>query len=117
MSGKVMSVNTSTKKGEAKKPVNHQGASLREDWGIEGDVHAGPGEKQVSLLAWESVQAQLALMREKGVKCPKAEELTSRTGETGTPEGPLGVPNMTRTSSTPATTRRTSRCRASRSTR
>ncbi len=82
MSGSVMSVNVSTKKGEAKKPVPEgQEAMLREDWGIEGDVHAGTGEKQVSLLAWESVEAQLALMREKGVKCPKAETLTEMRGD------------------------------------
>jgi len=72
--GSILSVNVSTKKGEAKRPV--PGAVLREAHGIEGDVHAGPGIKQVSLLAWESVEAQLALMREKGVKCPHAEELT-----------------------------------------
>jgi len=81
MSGSVMSVNVSTKKGEAKKPVEQ--AVLREDHGIEGDVHAGTGEKQVSLLAWESVQRQLAEMREKGVKCPKAETLTEKAGEKG----------------------------------
>ena len=82
MSGSIMSVNVSTKKGEAKKPVPEgQGAVLREDWGIEGDVHAGPGIKQVSLLAWESVQAQLEEMRRKGVKCPKAEELTEKRGD------------------------------------
>ena len=78
MNGSILSVNVSTKKGEAKKPVDH--ATLREDWGIEGDVHAGPGVKQVSLLAWESVEVQLELMREKGVKCPKAEELTEKAG-------------------------------------
>jgi MOSC domain-containing protein YiiM len=77
--GTILSINVSTKKGEAKKPVD--GATLRGDHGIEGDVHAGPGEKQVSLLAWESVEAQLELMREKGVKCPKAKELTSKAGD------------------------------------
>ena len=79
MSGSVMSVNISTKKGEAKKPVDR--AMLKEDWGIEGDVHAGPGKKQVSLLAWESVERQLLEMREKGVKCPKAEKLAVKPGD------------------------------------
>ena len=79
MSGSVMSVNVSTKKGEAKKPVAE--AMFKENWGIEGDVHAGSAEKQVSLLAWESVQRQLEEMREKGVKCPKASELTEKRGD------------------------------------
>ena len=81
MSGTILSVNVSTKKGEAKRPVPE--AVLRGAHGIEGDVHAGPGEKQVSLLAWESVEAQLALMREKGVKCPKADELARKSGTEG----------------------------------
>jgi MOSC domain-containing protein YiiM len=80
VTGSVLSVNVSTKKGEAKKPVEK--AVLREDFGIEGDVHAGKGVKQVSLLAWESVETQLELMREKGVRCPKADELTEKAGET-----------------------------------
>jgi cyclic pyranopterin phosphate synthase len=73
MSGNILSVNISTKKGEAKRPVPK--AVLRDAYGIEGDVHAGKNERQVSLLAWESVEAQLELMREKGVKCPKADDL------------------------------------------
>ncbi len=84
VTGSVMSVNVSTKKGEAKKPVDQ--VVLREDYGIEGDVHAGLREKQVSLLAWESVEQQLAEMREKGVKCPKAEQLTEKAGETRSEE-------------------------------
>ncbi len=87
MSGSILSVNVSTKKGEAKRPVSGgEGVAVREDWGLEGDVHAGPGPKQVSLLAWESVEAQLELMREKGVKCPKADELTEKAGETPSEE-------------------------------
>jgi MOSC domain-containing protein YiiM len=78
MGGSVVSVNVSVRKGEAKRPVD--AAVLREDHGIEGDCHAGPGEKQVSLLAWESVEEQLELMREKGVRCPKAEELVDERG-------------------------------------
>lgn len=78
VSGTILSVNVSTKKGEAKKPVEQ--ATLRDDHGIEGDVHAGSGPKQVSLLAWESVEEQLELMKQKGVKCPKAKELASKAG-------------------------------------
>ena len=82
MSGRVLSVNVSMKKGEAKKPIQKgETVTVREDYGIEGDCHAGSGERQVSLLAWESVEAQLALMREKGVKCPKAEELVEKVEE------------------------------------
>jgi cyclic pyranopterin phosphate synthase len=51
----VLSVNISKKKGIAKDPVPE--VTLKEDWGIVGDVHAGPGEKQVSFLAQESVDA------------------------------------------------------------
>ena len=50
--GTVRSVNIGEKNGGAKRPVGR--ALLRRDWGVEGDGHAGPGEKQVSLLAWES---------------------------------------------------------------
>ncbi len=73
MAGSILSVNVSAKKGEAKRPVPE--AVLREAHGIEGDAHAGPGDRQVSLLAWESVEAQLVRMREKGVACPKTEAL------------------------------------------
>jgi hypothetical protein len=69
-----MSVNISTKKGEAKAPVER--ATLRDGFGIEGDVHAGSGIKQVSLLAWESVERQLVQLRELGVTCPKKHGLT-----------------------------------------
>jgi MOSC domain-containing protein YiiM len=82
-----MSVNVSTKKGEAKSPVPE--GVLREDHGIEGDCHAGPGEKQVSLLAWESVERQLEEMRAKGVKCPKAESL--KTGPADAPASDADV--------------------------
>lgn len=49
----VRSVCISTKKGEQKRPV--ESATLREDFGIEGDAHAGSG-RQVSLLAMESME-------------------------------------------------------------
>ncbi len=49
---KVISVNTSPGKGTPKKPVSE--ASLIEGLGIKGDAHAGPGDRQVSLLAIES---------------------------------------------------------------
>ena len=55
MSGKVVSVNISSKKGVRKKPVEE--ILLRADYGIEGDAHASSEwHRQVSLLALESIQ-------------------------------------------------------------
>ena len=49
----IHSVNKSKKKGEVKKPVSD--IMLDKD-GIEGDAHAGPWHRQVSLLAAESIR-------------------------------------------------------------
>ena len=55
MSGKVISVNVSDKKGVRKKPVEE--AVLRTDYGIEGDAHSSSEwHRQVSLLAIESIK-------------------------------------------------------------
>lgn len=51
--GTVEAVCISIKKGTVKQPVSD--AVLREDWGIEGDAHAGDWHRQVSLLARESI--------------------------------------------------------------
>ena len=62
MSGKVVSVNISGKKGIRKKPVEE--VVLKTEYGIEGDAHASSDwHRQVSLLALESIQK----MREKGL--------------------------------------------------
>lgn len=54
MPAKVISVNTSEKKGVRKKPVGE--ILLRENYGIEGDAHASSEwHRQVSLLAMESI--------------------------------------------------------------
>lgn len=45
---------TGEKKGEPKQPV--EAAVFRADHGIEGDAHAGPGHRQVSLLAAEDIE-------------------------------------------------------------
>lgn len=50
--GRVVAVNISEEKGTPKHPV--PSATLRPNHGIEGDAHAGPGRRQVSLLAQES---------------------------------------------------------------
>ena len=62
MSGKVVSVNISSKKGVRKKPVEE--IILKADYGIEGDAHASSEwHRQVSLLALESIKK----MQEKGL--------------------------------------------------
>ncbi|MDP2960196.1 MAG: hypothetical protein Q8N71_02120, partial [candidate division Zixibacteria bacterium] len=59
--GDVLAICISQDKGEKKTPVSS--ALLKKDWGIEGDAHAGNWERQVSLLAWESVEK----MRKRGL--------------------------------------------------
>jgi cyclic pyranopterin monophosphate synthase len=55
---RVVSVNISPGKGERKKPVEL--ARLITEHGIEGDGHAGPWHRQVSLLAQESIDKMVA---------------------------------------------------------
>ncbi len=58
--GKVVAVSISDKKGERKTPVDK--VTLVENFGIEGDAHAGSGiTRQVSLLAQESVDKMIAM--------------------------------------------------------
>lgn len=52
--GKVVAVCVSASKGEKKKDVGT--GMLVEVSGLKGDAHAGPGHRQVSLLAIESVE-------------------------------------------------------------
>lgn len=56
MQGKVKSINISTKKGVRKEPVKI--AMLVKGNGIQGDVHASPGDRQVSFLAGERIEEQ-----------------------------------------------------------
>jgi len=75
MSGEVIAVCTSQRKGTRKRDVGQ--AELRAEWGIEGDAHAGPWHRQVSLLAWESIQK----MRDLGLNVGSgsfAENITTR---------------------------------------
>jgi len=60
-SGKVVAISISKKKGIPK--TNVQSAKLIENFGIEGDVHAGNWHRQISFLALESIDK----MREKGL--------------------------------------------------
>lgn len=57
--GKVVALNVSKKKGIPK--TNVESVMLIEDWGIEGDVHAGSWHRQISLLAIESIEKMRAL--------------------------------------------------------
>jgi MOSC domain-containing protein YiiM len=53
MSGEIVAVCTSEKKGERKTSVGQ--VLLREEHGIVGDAHAGNWHRQVSMLAQESI--------------------------------------------------------------
>jgi MOSC domain-containing protein YiiM len=59
MSGEVIAVCISQKKGERKTPVAT--VELRENHGIVGDAHAGDWHRQVSLLAMESIEKMQAM--------------------------------------------------------
>lgn len=52
--GRIFSINLSREKGTPKSPVEE--AVLVENLGIEGDAHAEPGVRQVSLLSLESIE-------------------------------------------------------------
>ena len=56
--GVIVSVNVAEKKGVRKQPV--ESITLVVDHGVEGDAHAGPWHRQVSLLANESIEKMLA---------------------------------------------------------
>lgn len=59
--GKVVALSVSKKKGIPK--TNVDSVNLIEEWGIEGDIHAGNWHRQISLLALESIEK----MRQKGL--------------------------------------------------
>jgi len=52
--GIIRAVCISSSKGTEK--TNVHSATVRENWGIEGDAHAGNWHRQVSLLSWQKVQ-------------------------------------------------------------
>lgn len=58
-SAKVLAVNISSKKGTRKKNVG--ATCLLPGLGLKDDAHAGPGNRQVSLLAMESIQKMVNL--------------------------------------------------------
>ena len=57
--GKISAISVSAEKGVPKSNVAH--ARLIENWGIEGDAHAGNWHRQVSLLSIESMATIRAL--------------------------------------------------------
>jgi MOSC domain-containing protein YiiM len=72
--GSVVAVCISEQKGIPKRQIDE--GTLRENWGIEGDAHAGDWHRQVSLLAIESI----AKMQAAGLKVKPgsfAENLTT----------------------------------------
>ena len=54
--GKVLSVNTSPRKGTRKKPAESGAIELVADFGVAEDAHAGDWHRQVSFLAEESIE-------------------------------------------------------------
>ena len=56
---KIVSIAVSRKKGTPKTPVDE--AFISQEHGLEGDAHAGPWHRQVSLLAQESIDKMRAL--------------------------------------------------------
>lgn len=73
--GTIRSINISKAKGTVKRPVDR--ATLTAGHGIEGDAHAGPWHRQVSLLSQESVDKMTALGAEGLVPGVFAENLTT----------------------------------------
>lgn len=72
--GKIVSVNISRAKGTPKSPVDE--IELVPDMGVRGDAHAGPGDRQVSLLMEESIdKARRALAGKEECRAAKGVEL------------------------------------------
>ncbi len=62
--GRIFSINCSKMKGVSKEAIKK--ARLIENFGLQQDVHSGPGLRQISLLAIESIKKQ--------AECPKAKK-------------------------------------------
>ncbi|NCO83371.1 MAG: MOSC domain-containing protein, partial [Nitrospirae bacterium] len=87
MTGKVVAINTSERKGMRKKPVKE--AVIKTNYGIEGDAHASSEwHRQVSLLALESIKKMQAL----GLKVKPGDFAENITTEgINLPELPIGT--------------------------
>lgn len=77
--GKIVSINVSERKRVPKKPVAE--AELVPGRGLAGDAHAGPGDRQLSLLMMESIQRQRDAVEQKHRENPKEKEETLRAEE------------------------------------
>ena len=74
--GVIIAVCASQKRMDPKRDVGE--GYLRQGYGLEGDAHAGLSEREVSLLAWESIEQ---LNEERGVEAGPgdfAENLTTQ---------------------------------------
>lgn len=87
MSGRIVSINISDRKGVRKKPVDK--ATIQENFGIEGDAHASSEwHRQVSLLALESIKK----MQEMGLDVKPGDFAENITTEgINLPNLPLGT--------------------------
>lgn len=86
MEGRIVAVSTSATKSVRKQ--NQREVVLKEEWGIEGDAHAAPWHRQVSLLALESIRK----MQEKGLKVKPGDFAENLTTEgLDLPSLPLGT--------------------------
>ena len=65
MQGRIFSININAEKGEPKKMV--ASGVLRQGHGLEGDAHAGPGLRQVSMLSIEEIEGAEAVSGACGV--------------------------------------------------
>lgn len=73
--GKVLAVNISEKKGVPKESIPE--GNFIEDFGLEGDAHAGKWHRQVSLLGVESINKMKHMDMESPCKGKFAENLTT----------------------------------------
>lgn len=85
MIGRIHAVCISERKGERKRPV--QSVRLIANSGLEGDAHAGPWHRQVSLLVAGDVEA----MRRKGLPDLKAGDFAENMVVSGLDLGELGL--------------------------
>lgn len=76
---KVLSINISEKKGTPKTKINP--GVLIEDFGFEGDAHAGKWHRRVSLLAKESIEKSKGLPSEGLCHGVFAENITTESIE------------------------------------
>lgn len=73
---RILAVCRSERKGTRKKNIGE--GTILENWGVEGDAHAGPWHRQVSLLADESYEKARTLWKLDVSHGDFAENLTTR---------------------------------------